>query len=60
MAIFSAAAWGIVMKKDRRLLAEYGGPVIVKQSWGQSLIQQMGFVNGRGTTKGNVAVADQF
>ena len=46
------------MKEDRRLLAEYGGPVMLKKTWAQSLLQWMGFVNCRGTTKSNVAVAD--
>ena len=46
------------MKEDRRPLAEYGGPVMLKKTWAQSLLQQMGFMKRRGTTKSNVAVAD--
>ena len=58
MAIITAAARGIVIKGDRRLLVEYEGPVMPKKTWAQSLLQQMGFVKHQGTTKINVAVAD--
>ena len=49
---------GTVIKEDRKLLAEYRGPVMLKKTWAQSLLQWMGFVKRRGTTKSNVAVAD--
>ena len=55
--IITADALGIVIKEDRRLLAEYGGSVMLKKTWAQSLLQQMGFVKHRATTKSNVAVA---
>ena len=58
MAVVTAAAWRIVMKVDRRLPAEYGGPVMLKKTWAQSLLQRMGFVKRQGTTKSSVAVAD--
>ena len=58
MAIITAAARRIVMKVDRRLPAGYGGPVMLKKIWVQSLLQLMGFVKRQGTTKSNVAVAD--
>ena len=57
MAIVTVATWGIVIKEDRRLLAEYRAPVILKKTWAQSLLQWMGFVKRRETTKSNVAVA---
>ena len=57
-AIVTAAARGIVIKEDRRLLAEYGEPVMLKKIWAQSLLLRMGFVKRRGTTKSNVEVED--
>ena len=58
-AIVTAATRGIVIKADRRLLAEYGGPVMLQKTWAESILELwMGFVKHRGTTKSNVVVVD--
>ena len=55
-AIVSAAARGILMKVSRSMLSEYGGPARLTKAWAQSLLQQMGFVKRRGTTKCKISV----
>ena len=39
-----AAAQGIIEAKDRTLLVENGGSINLTRSWGNSLMQRMGFV----------------
>ena len=49
-AIVIAAAKGIVMTKNRTLLAEYGGHVCLTASWAKSLLIRMGMVYRKAST----------
>ena len=46
-----AAAQGIIDAKDRTLLVENGGSINLTRSWGNSLMQRMGFVRRAATTQ---------
>ena len=50
-AVTVAAAKGIIMKTNRMLLEENGGPIALTKSPAKSLLYQMGFVKRRGSTK---------
>lgn len=45
-----AAAHGIMLKVNQSLLAEFGGPVLLSNSWARSLMKQMNFVQRKATT----------
>ena len=44
------------MKVSRSMLSKYGGPATLTKAWAQSLLQHMGFVKRRGTTKCKISV----
>ena len=44
------------MKVSRSMLSKYGGPATLTKAWAQSLLQRMGFVKRRGTTKCKISV----
>ena len=53
-----AAATGIVRKKDSNLLAANGGHIALTKHWAQYLLERMGFVKRKSTTKVKVSVKD--
>ena len=57
-SIAIAAATGIVRKRDRSLLAENGGHSALTKHWVQYLLQRMGYVKQKSTTKVKVSVED--
>ena len=48
--IVMAAARGILLKCNRSLLAEFGGPVLLNKYWAHSLLKRMKFVQRKATT----------
>ena len=42
--------------KDRRLLAENGGSIVLSKGWAQSLMSRMGFVKRKTRNKAKVTV----
>ncbi len=57
-AIVISAAIGIVKSRDSNLLKSNGGHIELTKSWALSLLQRMGFVKRRNTTKSKVTIAD--
>ena len=57
-AIVSTAAKGILLKV-KKMLPEYGGQATLTKAWAQSLLNCMGFVKCRGTTKCSIS-AENF
>ena len=56
-----AATEGIVLAKDRNMLARYGGSLGLNRSWVVSLMRRMGFVKRKATTQAKHQVTpDQF
>ena len=58
-AIVLGAARGIILKTNRTLLAEYGGHVVLTKDWAKILMQRMGFVKRRTTSKSK-SLIEQF
>ena len=54
-----AAAEGIGQNSDCKLLAKYGGNIVISKHWAKSLLAYMGFVKRRVTTKAKFSV-DEF
>ena len=52
-AIVRAVAAGMVKKKDPRLLAVNGGHISLSKDWARYMLQRIGFVKRKGTTKGS-------
>jgi len=48
-SIVISAATGIVRHKQRTLLPEFGGTLILDRSWSASLLRRMGYVRRKGT-----------
>ena len=57
-SIAIAAATGIFRKRDTSLLAENGGHIALSKHWAQYLLQRMGYVKQKSTTKVKVSVED--
>ena len=55
-AIVRAVAAGMVKKKDPRLLAVNGGHINLSKDWARYMLQRIGFVKRKGTTKGTLQV----
>ena len=55
-AIVRAAAAGMVKKKDPRLLADNGGHISLSKDWARYMLQRIGFVKRKGTTKGTLYI----
>ena len=55
-AITIAAATAIVMKEDRNLLAENGGPITFTKTRAKSLLCRLNFVKRRGSSAGKIMV----
>ena len=53
-----AAAEGIVIKKDSKLMAINGGHISLTRDWTRSLLDRMGFVRRKANTKAKVSVED--
>ena len=49
--IVIAAAEGIVRARDRTLLADHGGSIILNRSWAVSLMRRMGYSRRKATTQ---------
>ena len=58
-AIVRAAAAGMVKRKDPRLLASNGGHISLSKDWARYMLQRIGFVKRKGTTKAKSQV-DNF
>ena len=54
--IVRAAAIGIIMKTDKRLLKSNGGSIDISKHWAQSFMDRLGFVKRRASTKAKVSV----
>ena len=57
-SIAIAVDTGIAQKKDNILLAASGGHIALTKHWAQYLIQRMGFIKRKSTTKVKVFVED--
>ena len=55
-AIAIACAEGIVTSKDSNLLASKGGHIALTKHWGRHLLNRMGYVKRRASTKAEVTV----
>ncbi|KAI8522099.1 hypothetical protein Bbelb_018530 [Branchiostoma belcheri] len=53
------AARGLILEKDRSLLAEYGGNIHITKEWANSILRRMNFVKRKGT-KAARKVPDDF
>ena len=53
-----AAALGIIRRKDSNLLAKNGGHIALTRDWARSLLDRMGFVKRKATTKAKVSVEE--
>ena len=51
-----AGAFGIVKKKDKNLLAENGGHIVINKSWARYLLQHMNYVKRKACSKAKVTV----
>ena len=58
-AIVQAAVAGMVKRKDPRLLASNGGHISLSKDWAHYMLQRIGFVKRKGTTKAKSQV-DNF
>ena len=57
-SIAIAAATGIVRKNESNLLAANGGHIALTKHWAQYLLQRIGYVKRKSTTKVKVSVED--
>ena len=57
--VVQAAAAGMVKQKNPMLLAENGGHITLTKDWACYLLQRIGYVKRKGTTKGTLHV-DSF
>ena len=57
-AIAIACAEGIIRNKDSNLLAANGGHIALTKSWSRHLLERMGYVKRRASTKAKVDIAD--
>ena len=55
-SIAIAAATGIVRRHDSNLLAVNGGHIILKKHWVQYLLQRMGYVKRKASSKAKITV----
>ena len=55
-AIVRAAAAGMVKRKDPKLLVVNGGHISLSKDWARYMLQRIGFVKRKGTTKGTLQV----
>ena len=55
-AIVIAAATGIVKQHNSNLLAANGGHIVLTKHWAQYMLQRMGYVKRKATSKGKVTV----
>ena len=58
--IIIAGARGILFSSNRSLLAERGGPIVLSQSWAQSLLKRMDFVRRKETTAKSKWTGENF
>ena len=58
--LIRAAAEGIVSAKDRNLLIENGGHVSLTRGWAISILQRMGYIKRKATTKTSVFSNSEF
>ena len=56
--IVMAAAEGIVKATDRTLLVEHGGSIQLTQAWAYSILNRMGFVKRKATTKAKLTLSE--
>ncbi len=57
--VIMAAAEGIVRAHDRTLLAEYGGHMSFTKTWALSLLQRMGYVKRKASTKSTPGMSEE-
>ena len=55
--IVMAATMGTVKKKDKSLLAENGGHIVINKSWARYLLQRMSYVKRKACSKAKVNCA---
>ena len=55
-AIASGCLEGIVRGKDRSPLAVNGGHIVLTKSWSKHLLERMGFLKRRASTKAKVRI----
>ena len=55
-----AAARGILLKFNRSMLAEFGGPIQLTRAWAYSLLKRMNFVQRKATTAKSKYTAQDF
>ena len=58
--LVQAAAEGVVSVKDRNLLIENGGHIALTRGWASSLLNRMGYVKRKATTKRSVLSDSEF
>ena len=54
-----AAVSGIVMACDRTLLTDYGGHISITKTWAASLLNRMGYVRRKATTKSTPGMSEE-
>ena len=54
--VVMAGAFGIVKKKNKNLLAKYGGHIVINKSWARYLLQRMNYVKRKACSKAKVSV----
>jgi hypothetical protein len=57
-SIAMGCAEGIVASFDANMLAHNGGHIAITKTWAKSLMQRMGFVKRRATTRSKVSIED--
>ena len=50
---------GVVLKTDKTILEEFGGPVKLNKEWAKSVLRRMGFTKRRANSKAKV-IPDDF
>ena len=55
-AIASGCSKGIVRSKDRSPLAVNGGHIVLTKSWSKHLLERMGFLKRRASTKAKLRI----
>ena len=53
-----ASATGVVLSKNRALLKQYGGSIVIERSWAKSLLTRMKFTKRKGSTAAKLPLAE--
>lgn len=49
---------GILLKRNKQLLEEYGGPITLNREWAKSVLRRMGYTKRRANSKSKVFVSE--